>query len=201
MKLEKQILAGLGTVCVLAWIVAAIRPLDRQAWILENILLILFVGIIVLTHRHLQFSTASYICIAVFVLLHIVGTHYTYARMPIGLWAKTLLGLHRNFYDRFAHGAFGFLIVFPLRELLLRFSGIRRGWSFWTAIVTILAVSGLFEILEAIVAEQVAPEKGIDWLGAQGDQWDAQNDMLSATIGAALMMLFVALTERKGANQ
>jgi len=59
--------------------------LDRQAWILENILLVVFVGAFSLTHRRLPLSAASYFCVAVFIILHIVGAHYTYAQMPLGL--------------------------------------------------------------------------------------------------------------------
>ena len=83
----------------------------------------------------------------------------------------------------------------------MRFSGIRRGWSFWIAAGVILAVSGFFEILESIVAEIVAPGKGVDWLGGQGDEWDAQNDMLSAFLGALLMMGIISSSERKGARK
>ena len=175
--------------------------MDRQAWILENILLVAFVGAISLTHRRLQLSNASYFCIAAFVILHSVGAHYTYAQMPLGFWVQDHFGLARNHYDRFAHGAFGFLLAFPVRELLLRFSGITRTWSFWLALAMILAVSGFFEIIESIVAEIVAPGKGVDWLGGQGDEWDAQNDMLAAAIGVAMMMALVAITERKIRNR
>ena len=75
---------------------------------------------------------------------------------------KDYFGLSRNHYDRFAHGAFGFLLAFPVRELLRRFSGINRRWSFWVAPAIILAVSGVFEIIESIVAEFVAPGKGVE---------------------------------------
>jgi len=54
-----KILTGLGALCGVAWIIAAIHPLDRQAWILENILLIIFVVALLLTHRRLQFSKAA----------------------------------------------------------------------------------------------------------------------------------------------
>ena len=99
----------------------------------------------------------------------------------------------------FAHGAFGFLLAFPIRELLLRFSGIRRGiWSLALPVAIILAVSGCFEIVESIVAQIVAPGKGVDWLGGQGDEWDAQNDIVSALVGSLLMMgVVAALPERK----
>ena len=99
----------------------------------------------------------------------------------------------------FAHGAFGFLLAFPIRELLLRFSGIRRGiWSLALPVAIILAVSGCFEIVESVVAQIVAPGKGVDWLGGQGDEWDAQNDIVSALVGSLLMMgVVAALPERK----
>jgi putative membrane protein len=192
-----KIIGSLAAICAVVWIVAAIHPLDRQAWILENLLLIIFVIVLFFGHRRLELSTTSYFLLAAFIILHIVGAHYTYTRMPLGLWAKDSFGLSRNHYDRFAHGAFGFLLVFPMRELLLRFSGISRRWSFWLAPAIILAVSGFFEIIESVVAELVAPGKGVEWLGGQGDEWDAQNDMLSALIGSLFMMAVVALTERK----
>jgi putative membrane protein len=193
---QKTLLIWLGAICGSVWIAAAIHPLDRQAWILENILLVVFVGALALTYRRPELSNASYLLLATFVLLHIVGAHYTYARMPLGLWARDYFDLSRNHYDRFAHGAFGFFLAYPIRELLCRFSGTNRIWSFWLPPAVILGVSGLFEIIESIVAEMIAPKQGVNWLGGQGDQWDAQNDMLSAMIGSFLMMGIVALGNR-----
>lgn len=197
MNRHKQIQISLAALCGVAWIAAAIRPFDRQAWILENILLIIFAAGFLLPHSRLQLSTASHFCVAAFVILHIVGAHYTYAQMPVGLWAKNYFDLPRNPYDRFAHGAFGFLLALPIRELLLRFTGTKRTWSSWLALTVILAVSGLFEIIESTVAEMVAPGKGVDWLGGQGDEWDAQNDMAAAMVGALLMLAVIAIREWK----
>ena len=121
--------------------------------------------------------------------------------MPLGNWAKDTFGLARNHSDRIAHFAFGLLLAYPVRELIVRFGGIRRGWSFWLPRFVILAASGLFEILESLVAETFAPGKGADWLGAQGDEWDAQNDMLSAFIGAGVMMAARGFTARKKAQR
>ena len=194
---QKKFISALAAICGLAWVVAAIQPFDRQAWFLENMLLIIFVVMLSLTYRRLQLSNASYFFLAAFVLLHIVGAHYTYAQMPIGLWAKDFFQLSRNHYDRFAHGAFGFFLAYPIRELLLKHGRIHRAWSFWLAAGVILAVSGFFEIIESIVAEIVAPGQGVNWLGGQGDEWDAQNDMLSAFVGALLMMAAVALVQCK----
>ena len=60
----------------------------------------------------------------------------------------------------------------------------------------ILAASGFFEILEAMVAEFFAPGQGVAWLGGQGDEWDAQNDMLAALLGAVVMMALTALVRQ-----
>ena len=60
---------------------------------LENLLLIVFGTILSLTYRGLTFSSTSHVFIALFVLLHIVGAHYTYAQMPLGLWAKDYFSL------------------------------------------------------------------------------------------------------------
>ncbi len=194
---QTRLVAFLAVVCAGIWILTAIQPVDRQAWLLENILVVIFVVALVFTYRRLELSKAAYICIALFLVLHMIGAHYTYAKMPLGLWAKQTFGFSRNHFDRVAHFGFGFFLAFPIRELLVRFSGIRRGWSFWIAAGVVLAVSGLFEILEGIVAEIVAPGQGVNWLGGQGDEWDAQNDMLSAMLGALMMMAAVGVFGRK----
>lgn len=198
---QNRFVLFLAVVCGLVWIVTAIAPIDRSAWLLENILVGLIAIVIVVAHRRLKLSNASYLFFVLFLLLHLIGAHYTYAKMPLGLWAKNYFGFTRNHFDRVAHFSFGFFLAYPIRELLRRFSGISRGWSFWIAIAVILAVSGFFEILESVVAEMVVPGQGVNWLGGQGDEWDAQNDMLSAMLGAFAMMASVALVTRKKERQ
>lgn len=202
MPSQNKTVFALTIICVAVWIIAAIHPLDRQAWLLKNIFVALFAAVFLITFRRLQLSNAAWICLACFLILHFIGAHYTYARMPLGFWAKDFFHLSRNHYDRFAHASFGFFLALPLRELLLRFTGVcRGGWSFWLPIAIILAVSGLFEIVESITAAMVAPGQGVDWLGGQGDEWDAQNDMLSAMLGAPVMMIFVSLRQRQNKNR
>jgi len=61
--------------------------LDRQAWVLENILLVIFAGGLALTYRRLQFSSGSWVLLAGFVILHTIGAHYIYEQKPLGIWA------------------------------------------------------------------------------------------------------------------
>jgi putative membrane protein len=55
----------------------------------------------------------------------------------------------------------------------------------------------LFEIAEAVVAQLVSPELGTAYLGTQGDEWDAQNDMIAAFSGAFLTMMLVMIMARR----
>jgi putative membrane protein len=59
--------------------------------------------------------------------------------------------------------------------------------------MTVLGLSGLWEILESWVASSVHPELGITYLGSQGDVWDAQKDMAAAFYGALLCVMLLVI--------
>jgi putative membrane protein len=168
------------------WIALAIRPVDRSDWFLENLLVFTIVVVLGLTYRRFQFSTKSYLLLAIFLAFHAIGAHYTYAKVPIGFWIRDLLHLSRNHFDRVIHFSFGLLVFYPMRELLVRSAGARGAWATWLSVAGIFAMSSFFEILEAIIAMIVHPELGDAYLGTQGDIWDAQKDMACALIGVLL---------------
>jgi len=179
------IIAGYAVI----WIAAAIAPRDWPTWLLENILVAIVVGVLVAAYRRFAFSNLSCLLIALFLALHAIGAHSGYAHSPVGFWLRDTLGLRRNPYDRVIHCAFGLLLAYPLRELLIRTGGV-RGWAaHWLPVVLVLAASTCFEVIESVVAEMVSPGNGPEWLGAQGDDWDAQFDMGMALLGAAAAML------------
>jgi putative membrane protein len=177
----------------LLWTVLAIAPRDRQDWLLENLLALSAVATLAATYRRFQFSTLSYVLITVFLSLHAVGAHYTYAQVPFGLWVQDAFGLSRNPFDRLVHFAYGLLLAYPLREILIRLAGLESFWSYYLPISGMLAQSGLFEIVEAVVAQIVSPELGAAYLGTQGDEWDAQKDMIAALSGALVCMALVLI--------
>jgi len=170
----------------LLWIWSAIEPVNRRDWLLENLLALTGVGVLILTYRRFRFSALSYSLITLFLTLHTIGAHYTYAEVPFGFWLKDVFSLSRNPFDRIVHFSFGALLVFPVREILVRLAGVRGWWSYYLPISAMLAQSGLFELIEAAVAMIVSPELGDMYLGTQGDQWDAQKDMMAALTGALL---------------
>lgn len=174
----------------LFWLWLAIEPYNRRDWLLENLLVLAAVVLLVLSYRRFRFSPHSYCLITAFMTLHAIGAHYTYAEVPLGFWLKDVLGLSRNPFDRIVHFAYGAMLVYPMREWLMRLAGIRGIWSYYLPVSAILAQSGLFEVIEAIVATLVSPELGSTYLGTQGDEWDAQKDMASAFTGAVMTMAF-----------
>src|SRR6185436_17890749 len=74
------------------WAVLAIRPLHRSDWLLENALALAAVVLLGVFHRRLLFSRVSYTLIFVFMCLHQVGAHYTYAEVPYDAWFSNLSG-------------------------------------------------------------------------------------------------------------
>ncbi|MDP1948944.1 MAG: DUF2238 domain-containing protein [Nitrospirota bacterium] len=182
----QPLLLGLLLLYGLFWTWLAIAPVDRRDWLLENLLSLTLVVVLVLTYRRFQFSLNSYCLVGLFLTLHAIGAHYTYAEVPFGFWLKDLLGLSRNPFDRIAHFSYGLLLLYPLRELLVRLAGVRGFWAFFLPVAIILAQSSFFEIAEAVVATLVSPELGSAYLGTQGDEWDAQKDMAASLTGALL---------------
>jgi putative membrane protein len=181
-------LQGMLLWLVLLWVISAIAPFNRHDWLLENLLVFLYGFLLVLTYRRFAFSNLSYGLFTVFLSLHLVGAHYTYAETPFGFWLQDLFDLERNHYDRIVHFSFGLLIAYPFRELLLRAAGLRRSWSYLLSVTIVLAFSNFYEIIEAIVADIVSPDLGSAYLGTKGDIWDAQKDSFVAFIGAVIAM-------------
>jgi len=179
------------------WIVLAIHPLDRHDWLLENLLVFLTAAVLISTYYKFQLSNLSYALILIFLAVHAVGAHYTYAKVPAGFWMADLLHLKRNHYDRVIHFAFGFLLLYPMVELLRRSARAHEGWAPWLAVAVLAALSSFFEILEGIIAQMVAPDLGIAYLGTQGDIWDAQKDMAAAFVGAVITALWLTFRNRQ----
>ncbi len=185
---------------ILVWIVTAIDPLYPRDWLLENLLVFIWSAILVSTYRRFQFSDLSYGLFILFICMHLVGAHYTYAETPFGFWIQDWFGFERNHYDRIVHFSFGLLLAYPMREILLRTSGSRPAWSYFITVNFVVAFSAVYEIIEAITAVLVSPELGAAYLGTQGDEWDAQKDAGLAFAGSIIAMLITWLRVRDQAG-
>lgn len=190
------------------WVALAIAPVSRQDWLLENLLVFLCVPLLIATRKRLRFSNASYVCLFVFMVLHSIGAHYTYALVPYDEWFRSLtgstlselLGLSRNHYDRLVHFLYGVLILPPCAEIIERYAAPRAGWRWTMPVFFVMSHSAVYEMIEWIAAQIVAPELGSAYLGTQGDEWDAQKDMALATLGAVLSSIVLWLNRRSHAQ-
>ena len=79
---QRRYLAILGVLFAALWIALAIDPRYRQNWALENALVVVFVVAIAASQRRFLLSRLSYTLMFVFLCVHEVGAHYTYAEVP-----------------------------------------------------------------------------------------------------------------------
>ncbi|MDX3904421.1 MAG: DUF2238 domain-containing protein [Pigmentiphaga sp.] len=200
----RRYVTGLAAVFVVVWAALAIHPLDRSAWVLENALVIGFFAGLVVSWRYFRFSRLSYTLIFVFLCLHAIGAHYTYAKVPYDAWWQALTGRsfnslwgwERNNFDRIVHFSYGLLLAYPIREVFLRVADAKGFWGYFLPLDFTLSTSALFELFEWAAAEIFGGDLGVAYLGTQGDIWDAHKDMTLAASGAVLAMLATAAVNR-----
>jgi putative membrane protein len=178
------------------WVLTGISPVDRRDWLLENFLVVVSALVLIVTYRRFPLSDVSYVLITVFMTLHSIGAHYTYAQVPLGAWVKEAFHQTRNHYDRLVHFSFGLMLAYPAREVFLRIANARGFWAYYLPLDVTLALSAMYEIMESWFAQIIGPGLGDAWLGTQGDIWDAQKDMTAALTGAILCMGITAIVAR-----
>jgi putative membrane protein len=177
--------------------VLAIRiPVSRPTWIAENVTVLCHrVPLVWMYLKGIRFSNTAYLFMSVLIFLHTIGGHYTFSEVPFG-WVTDLIGAERNHFDRIAHFSVGFY-AFGIMELIeSRRLSTHRGFSVGFALALIFAVASLFEIVEWLYAVSADPVAGAEFLGSQGDVWDAQKDMLADGLGAVLAVVVYQLVYR-----
>lgn len=176
------------------WLILAFNVKYFHDWVLENIINVTFLIILYLTHKWFRFSKLSYGLMFTFMVLNIIGSHYTYAEVPFGYWLADFFGVARNHYDRIVHFCFGFLMVYPIREVVKRVSSAKGFWALYIPIEFVLAFSAIYEIIEWLTAIIFGGDLGIAYLGTQGDVWDPIKDMALAGLGSLITMAITFIT-------
>jgi putative membrane protein len=194
---SNRLLQGLILLLVVLWVITAIEPYNRRDWLLENLLVFIYAGLLIVTYRRFVFTNLSYMLFGLFISLHLIGAHYTYAEVPFGFWLQDTFNFTRNHYDRIVHFSYGLLNAYPFRDIFMRAAGVRRRWSYFMPAIGVLSFSGFYEFLEAAVAFIVSPELGDVYLGTQGDIWDAEKDAFLAFIGAIIAMSILWLYNKR----
>lgn len=186
------LLPALVAVCAVIAVWSFAGAPDPGTWAFEVLPLAAVLGIFAWRRRVFRFSDLSYALLAWFFLIQCLGGRYTFAEVPFPQVVSDALGLERNPVDRIGHYFQGFVPAIVLREWLIRRRDLRRGWTlFWLVTGCCLAFSASYELLEMAVVLVFYPDAGPEWLGMQGDPWDAQWDMTMALCGALTAQLLL----------
>ncbi|MFJ8460497.1 DUF2238 domain-containing protein [Lysinibacillus xylanilyticus] len=177
-------------IVVIIFVWSVIKPATYLDWLAEVSPAVVAIIIVVAIYNKFRFTTFSYVIIALLSILTFIGGHYTYAEVPLFNWIKEEFHLQRNNYDRFGHFLKG-LMAIVIREILIRKTPLTKGaWLTGITISIMLAIAALYEIIEWLSTKVSKGGKGAkDFLGMQGDRWDAQWDMFLALIGTILTLL------------
>jgi putative membrane protein len=173
-----------------AW--SAWNPIDYATWAFELVPGGIATAVLLwlaFTSRF-RFTPIVYILCALQFIILACRAKYTHAEMPLFNYLRDHFHLSRNYFDRVGHFFQGVSPALVARELLIRRANIRPRWASFLAVTVATAFSACYEILEWRWVVAFYPDKGPEWLGMQGDPWDAQGDMLMALCGA-LFVVFV----------
>lgn len=197
---HRRFAVGALAIFLLVFLALAWRPSYRADWLLENALVFLIVPFLVIGYERLPLSRLSYAALLLFLCLHEVGAHYTYAEVPYDRWCEALfgrtwnelVGWERNHFDRLVHFSYGVLVTYPVREVFLRVANARGFWGYLFPLLVVMSTSLLFELIEWGAAELFGGDLGMAYLGTQGDVWDSHKDSLLATTGSLLASIVIA---------
>ncbi len=140
-------------------------------------------------------------------MFHTVGGHFPFSRVPFDFFNDLLAKLNmdflfpngRNNFDRVGHYLVG-VFAYPIAELALAKRWVANRWV--AVVLGIFAIGfwgALYEVIEMIFAVNAGSTNGTDFLGAQGDIWDAQKDMALDILGAlTVSVLFLLRPSARG---
>ncbi|MBT3349267.1 DUF2238 domain-containing protein [bacterium] len=190
MKKLPQILLGCY-IPLLAF--SMISPFAWGNWIAEMAPVLAAVILLIFTFKKNRISNFAYVGAAIWIFLHTIGAKYSFALVPIDIFEFG----GRNHFDRVAHFAIGFWAV-AIAEWTLKGSWIKsKNIAAIFGILAIMAVAATYEIIEWQYAEWFGAGAA-DFLGSQGDIWDAQKDMLADTLGAiSFVFLWIFITKKQ----
>ena len=175
-------------------ILLAFHPVHRLTWWSENITIwIVLAAVVYLGCRGVVLSSLAYSIIFAGCVSHIVGGFYTFQLVPLGDMVSQMAGWERNHYDHFGHFLCG-CFAFPMLEIIRRkIKNLSLMISSVFAFALMMSVAALYEIWEWLTIYITEQQTHLTYVGAQGDEWDAQMDMLACMLGAIFSLLLYRL--------
>lgn len=193
---KRGLLAATLLVFALTWI----RPVWPAEQALHSSLTVVGLVALVQFDRRHPLRTVHFAAVCGFIAAHCVAARWLYSNVPYDAWLRATfgwspneaLGLHRNHADRVIHFLFGLCFAPPLAaHARRRWPALQGAQAAVLALGAIMCTSLVYEWFEWGIALTLSPEAAESYNGQQGDMWDAHMDMLLATVGAMLPMLFL----------
>ena len=181
------------------FILLGIDPLDRSVWIVEVIPIVAVFILLIFTYKKFQFTNISYTLLLMWMIWHTIGGHYTFVNVPFDFITE-LFNFQRNNFDRVGHIIVGFY-AYPMAEFLTRKKYANVIVASFFGLFFIMSIAAGYEIVEWAYAVIDGGDTGLEFLGSQGDIWDAQKDMLADTIGAIValaLFLYIRPDKNRG---
>lgn len=177
---------------VLIW--SLIKPGEGyMVWLMEVLPSVIVLIFLILIYNKFRLTTLSYVIITLLAILTFIGGHYSYSKVPLFNWLKDYFDLQRNHYDRFGHFLKGLMVIVIMEVLLRKTTLLKSKTTTFIAICITLSIGALYEIIEwASIKIAKGGKATKDFLGMQGDIWDAQWDMSLLLVGSILAILFFA---------
>lgn len=140
---------------------------------------------------------AAFVGILLFAILHVIGARYIYSYVPYKEWGISL-GIvdadffhdTRNHYDRFVHFCFGMLLFPYLQYACKQWFTLKALPAVFMAWLIIQTGSMVYELFEWLLTIVMSPEQADNYNGQQGDEWDAQKDMVLAMAGSTVLAIY-----------
>jgi putative membrane protein len=163
--------------------------------VLPSVLVLIF---LVSKYNQFRLTTVSYVIITLLVILTFIGGHYSYSKVPLFTWIKDYFDLQRNHYDRFGHFLKGAMVIVIIEILLRKTPLLKSKTTNFIALCITLAIGAFYEIIEWSSTKIGKEGKATkDFLGMQGDIWDAQWDMTLLLVGSILSLFFTKILYKK----
>jgi putative membrane protein len=178
---------------VLIW--SLIKPEEGYKVLLMEVLpSVLVLVFLILRYNQFRLTTVSYVIITILVILTFIGGHYSYSKVPLFTWIKDYFDLQRNHYDRFGHFLKGLMVIVIIEILLRKTVLLKSKTTNFIALCITLAIGAFYEIIEWASTKIGKEGKATkDFLGMQGDIWDAQWDMTLLLVGSILSLIFTKI--------
>jgi putative membrane protein len=178
---------------VLIW--SLIKPVEGYLVLLMEVLPSVIVLILLISkYNQFRLTTVSYVIITILVILTFIGGHYSYSKVPLFSWIKDYFDLQRNHYDRFGHFLKGAMVIVIIEILLRKTALFKSKTTNFIALCITLSIGAFYEIIEWASTKIGKEGKATkDFLGMQGDIWDAQWDMALLLAGSILSLFLTKI--------